>query len=880
MRHLRLLTSACVLASASLVSSSFAQDAFRARQYSGPLESQDICTADFNSDGLADIATADGYNSVFTLLFGSSTGLSGPLQITTNSGGVVSGICTADFDGDTLPDIAVSIRDYDVVEIFLNTGGNFAYFATHSVGSSPIRIEAGKLNSQDTNADLAILCQGGYEVWVLMGDGTGGVLATSQVLPFGSTGSSGFTDMSLGDLNADGILDCAVSMPHVEQVWLGTNDGSGNFVTSGTITLVPVVVSDVQAQSIAIGDYDNDGNGDVFVLANHNQRVEVYQGDGNGGVVGLTITKDEGAFWDGWKLIVDDINNDGLLDFAVGHTNDVELHLYYQNGGTFGGGVYEPWLPASPGNFGMVFADVDGDGDRDCAAPSSGFSGITLIKASLPGVFEVPNDAYASPVTDSVALADLDMDGNCDIVTCDEGADRVLLTYTDGNGNLVSFFDAPTVAGSPWHIEAADFDADGKPDLVTANKSSNDIAVLFNLGGTGNFSVPSHTNAGSEPRYLAVADVNLDGNPDVVVANSLSSDISVLLGTGLGNFTSAGSVAIGGEPYGVEVGDLSENGFPELVVADKASGLVAVCENLSNGVFGSPANYIIGVPTTSGTIAVAIGDVDNDLRLDVAAVGNFDNSLTVFKGDGTGALVSNTSYTIGWAPTHVVLADVSGDGMLDAAVVHHGIESRNLGIITNDTAGGFGLPMVTYGMYNRQSYSKMELEAADLNSDGMMDIVCANGLFASVYMNQRTQPNGLGLSLTGTPGCQGRIGMSAIGAPQVNTPNYGFTVTNAPPRSLGLGIVVDVPDLVGSDPFGIFVTFHVDFIFSNEIIPLDIISDMVGGAFVPVAIPNNPNIVNMTFYLQSLWVFNPAAPCDPSPLGASTSRLLDITILP
>jgi hypothetical protein len=130
-----------------------------------------------------------------------------------------------------------------------------------------------------------------------------------------------------------------------------------------------------------------------------------------------------------------------------------------------------------------------------------------------------------------------------------------------------------------------------------------------------------------------------------------------------------------------------------------------------------------------------------------------------------------------------------------------------------------------------------------------------------------------------TPGCAGSPILSATPAPFVNTPSFTLRSTLAPPSSLGLVLLTNVPDVVGSDPFGIGVQLHVDLFFSTEVITLDAFSDAFGDCAVPAGIANNPLLGGLTYYGQILWAW-PFSSCFIPPYNLSTTQGLAITIQP
>ncbi|MFN0206613.1 MAG: FG-GAP repeat protein [Planctomycetota bacterium] len=144
--------------------------------------------------------------------------------------------------------------------------------------------------------------------------------------------------------------------------------------------------------------------------------------------------------------------------------------------------------------------------------------------------------------------------------------------------------------------------------------------------------------------------------------------------------------------------------------------------------------------------------------------------------------------------------------------------------------------------------------------------------------------NNYGLSSygTGTPGCSGTHTLDSTEAPILNSPAFAITCDNAPPLSIGLGIVTDSQDLPGSDAFGVGVLIHSDFIFATELLTFDFFSDATGySETVGTSIPNTPALIGSTFYACALWAWSPSTCVLPgfNPLNLSTSKGLAITIL-
>ena len=132
----------------------------------------------------------------------------------------------------------------------------------------------------------------------------------------------------------------------------------------------------------------------------------------------------------------------------------------------------------------------------------------------------------------SVAVGDFNQDGDPDLAVADESGQVLVLLGGPGGGFTGS---TAVVSGSQAlaglsSVAVGDFNRDGDPDLVVANRSGNQVSVL--LGGPGgSFGSPTNFPAGTLPASVAVADFNGDGKPDLAATNPTTNNVAVLLNT-------------------------------------------------------------------------------------------------------------------------------------------------------------------------------------------------------------------------------------------------------------------------------------------------------------------------------------------------------------
>jgi len=165
-----------------------------------------------------------------------------------------------------------------------------------------------------------------------------------------------------GDYDNDGFVDLFISNTENSNNSLYKNNGNGSFLKINQGAIVNDGGSSVGA---SWGDYDNDGDLDLFVANSGNQNNFLYHNLGNGTftkVTNHTITDDTGhSHGSAWG----DFDNDGDLDLFVGNNQGQDNFLYTNNGdGSFSKNINR--IGDHEGeSFGAAWGDYDNDGDID-----------------------------------------------------------------------------------------------------------------------------------------------------------------------------------------------------------------------------------------------------------------------------------------------------------------------------------------------------------------------------------------------------------------------------------------------------------------------------------------------------------------------------------
>jgi hypothetical protein len=390
-----------------------------------------LAVGDFNRDGKPDLAVTQSTGSSVALLINNTLPTSqpggrnffAPHNLTNGHGNMADGVAVADFNHDGLPDIAATYLEDNSVRVLTgNGGGNFNTAAVYPVGKQPYWVATGDLNNNGYS-DLVTANTGDNTVSVLMNKADGsGTFNAAASYPVGNDPYQ----VAIGDLNGDGLPDLAVTNYGDNTVSLLYGQTDGTFTTGQTIATC------INPYGVAIADFRHTGQHDVAVTCFHTAQMEVFLN--NTPILPQNPAPPQATFQspeifttdvNPTSLVIADFNRDGNLDIVTGNSIANNVSFFAGNGdGTF---------QAAANSFALNFpdsiavGDLNGDGIPDLVTVAPNFNQVAILYGVGDGTFQPRFEFTTGTQPWAVALADFNQDGKLDIVTANT-FNRVNLT--------------------------------------------------------------------------------------------------------------------------------------------------------------------------------------------------------------------------------------------------------------------------------------------------------------------------------------------------------------------------------------------------------------------------------------------------------------------
>ncbi len=345
----------------------------------------------------------------------------------------------------------------------------------------------------------------------------------------------------------------------------------------------------VQNGCTAWGDYDGDGDLDLFVagLTSTSERTaRIYQNTGSGFTLTTAMLTTAGVA-SGAAAAWGDYDNDGDLDLALmgdaGASGRI-LRIYNNSAGVFAdlGAGFE-----GVSNGDLAWGDWNNDGALDLAVcGNNGTTNVTRVYENQRGVFVDINATLTTVPSGALAWGDYNGDGRLDLIIA--GRNTANSTGTSlymNTGTALSLVASGLPALSAPAVAWGDFDNDGDLDLLLSGTSSTPPAntrVYRNTAGV--FADIGVTLQGINPAEAAWGDYDNDGLLDILISgNTGSLPVTILYhNNGNNTFTDAGAGLPGMFSCGIAWGDYDGDGRLDIAIAGPTQAFALIARIYRN----------------------------------------------------------------------------------------------------------------------------------------------------------------------------------------------------------------------------------------------------------------------------------------------------------
>jgi hypothetical protein len=678
--------------------------------------------ADFNHDNRYDIAVPFFGNDEVVIFFGYGNG---SFQVArtffTGSASQPHGIAVADFNNDTQLEIVVSLTGTHEIAILTQYfAANFSNQITYSTGSAPQAYSIAMADfNHDNRSDIVVANSGTDDLNISFGLGNG----TFESQMIYSTGIDSHPQYVItGDINNDNNLDIIVVNSKHDSIGTIMGYGNGTFATE---TVYPTGTNS-HPSAVVLGDFNNDNRSDLLVVNTDTDSLAMFIGF-DYALFKTPVTYGSIENLGPQAIVTSDFNNDNYLDIAAAFFNSGTVGILLG----YGNGSFDDMMTYPQENDSILAAlavdDVNNDDKLDIVVVDYGTNNIVILLGYGNGsfatsmIFSTGNDSrpYA------IVIADFNKDGRLDVAVANFESNNVGILLGYSNGSFATVMTYPTGGGSnPVAIAVSDFNKDDRLDIAVVNDGTSNIGILLGFGN-GSFAnqVTYSEHSDYFPCSIVVSDLTGNSLLDIIIANQHSNSISVFLGHGDGTFslTVTQSTGSGTTPTYVTVGDFNNDNRSDIAVVNDGANNVLVYFGFEHGIFYEGMPYSTG--TGSSPISLAIGDFNNDNRLDFATTNFWTNDIGVFLGYGNAPFGGITPYSIapGSQPYAAAIGDFNHDGQSDIVIANYG--ANDVGVLL----GGSGGIFTNIKLYSTGTGSApCSVAVGDFNDDNHLDIVVAN----------------------------------------------------------------------------------------------------------------------------------------------------------
>ena len=590
--------------------------------------------------------------------------------------------------------------------------GDGTFGRRRSIAKDPIQLRGADISAADfdNDGDIDLVAVSRYTQNIVIYRNYGDNNFTAQTLPYSILKYTIF--VALTDLNGDHLPDIIVSNKNYSDRlgWL-KNLGNGRF--AAPVWLLGSYNSPLSGPAV-ITDFDHDGDLDLIVYSDDG--FQLVRNKGNGQFSSpVTIGWITNRYYGGSNelapiyMAAADLNNDGLNDL-------VTTQIFFDPKST----------SATNSSAGTVVWVKNSD---DTLGYPNALSDTLLFEIDKPYI-----TFSTSAQFNSVKTADINKDGNMDVVASAYGSNFISWYENDGNGSSWTKHMIDTAVGGPSGITLADLDNNGYTDVVATLQNTDQVVYYLN-NGDGTFRSKKVLDGASNSNVSIVvsADMDGDGSNDVVTGIG-GHNIIWYRNDGTGNFQGPIPIAHTKDLFtALKVTDLNGDQKPDILfwgnrivdLGDSArrGGDMGWIPNLGGGTFGSPRM----VEEKAPVFDLQTEDINGDGDVDLLALENGTIAWYPNNGNGTWSsaitILSNSQIVLNYP---IFLGDLDNDRYPDLLYVTLEYDYSKspprtytkIHVLKNNGSGSF----TEKNSFAAPPYLS-KIETIDVDKDGLPDLL-------------------------------------------------------------------------------------------------------------------------------------------------------------
>lgn len=634
-----------------------------------------------------------------------------------------SAVTAADIDNDGDVDIAMCTQSPSTQQselfVLYNDGAASPTFTPTSIASGILVVSSVDLKDINLDGRLDVVIESADAPVVRYYRNNINNTFTQQTI-FNNNSFYSIQPPTMADIDGDGDLDAISGNFSLGWLALFTNNGSGGF--SGTTNIGNVT----NPNAVTTADLNNDGDLEIISTSFIGDNLSWLSTD----LIPPTLISNNPDNAANNVPLTQSISTGFNSIITSSQINSDNLVLTGSQSGIFSGtfsGFNSPNITFNPSRNFKPGEKITATVTADLVDNPTSFSFLATVPVEGVPASEISSKRIVSDnsgQTTSVVLADMDNDGDLDMVVASFADDKIAWHENDGQSNpTFTEHIITTTADGVWNVDVADVNGDGLMDILSVSVGNN-YSLWFESDGasTPGFSPRLLGTFSTNPRCIVGGDIDSDGDIDILVA-SFDNDL-IRWYSNNGNVNPGfGTSNIDNTLDGVRnftLGDMDNDGDLDVIVATFNDNTISWLENdgAENPVF---TKNIIST-TATGAQWVRVGDLNGDGFLDVVSASAGNNKISVYmnNGDANPDFSETILTTDAISARGIEIGDIDGDGDLDIAAISSGDNTlrwfENNGdatlftekLVNTNVQGGFGVAL------------------GDINGNGTLDMVSAS----------------------------------------------------------------------------------------------------------------------------------------------------------